>query len=212
MTITSIRAALAVGLSALVLTGCDALRVITHETTLDPARLEAGNYEIDPTHVSVVFKVDHFGFSNYVGRFNDARAALDYNAADPAASSLAVAIGTASVDSRNDLIDAQLRGPAFFDAENHPEATFISSGIVMTGGNSGQVTGDLTVLGRSMPVTLDVTFNGGGKNPLTQVETLGFSATGTFDRSDIGLGAWIPAVGDAVTLDIEVEFVKRAEP
>ena len=199
-----------VALAALVmLGGCEAFRVITHQTTVDTARLEAGAYEIDPTHVSVVFKVDHFGFSNYVGRFNAARAALDYNADDPAASSLTVVIGTASVDSRNELIDAQLTGPAFFDSGDHPEATFVSTDIEMIGPLTGRVTGDLTLRGATGPVMLDVTFNGGGTNPLTQVETLGFSATGRFLRSDFGLGAWIPAVGDEVTLDIEVEFVRR---
>ncbi|MGY9013571.1 MAG: YceI family protein, partial [Rhodobacterales bacterium] len=74
---------------------------------------------------------------------------------------------------------------------------------------TAELTGKLTMAGNTHLVTLDVTFNGGGKNPITQVDTLGFSATGQFKRSDFGLGAWIPAVGDDVTLDIEAEFVRR---
>jgi len=196
--------ALAFGLGA-----CSLVRVITHETTLDPVNLEAGNYEVDPSHISVSFKVDHFGFANYVGRFNKVSAALDYDPEAPADSVLNVSIEAASVDTLVELVTAQLKGPAFFDIESHPSLTFTSTLINLTSPTTAELTGNLTMAGNTHPVTLDVTFNGGGKNPLTQVDTLGFSATGQFKRSDFGIGAWIPAVGDDVTLDIEAEFVRR---
>jgi polyisoprenoid-binding protein YceI len=191
------------------LAGCTAFRVLTHETTTQADRLQSGAYVIDPDHVSVVFKVDHFGFSRYVGRFDGVKASLDFDPANPAASRLDVAIEAASVDSHNPAVDEQLVGPDLFDADNFPEITFVGTDIKPAGAQTGQVTGDLTLHGVTRPVTLDVVFNGGAANPLTGAETIGFSATTEFRRSDFGLGAWIPAVGNLVRVEIEAEFVRR---
>lgn len=204
-------AAIAAVLALCFVASCSAIRVLTHETTVEPSKLVSGNYEIDPDHISVIFKVDHFGFSNYVGRFNEVDAALDFDPAAPADSTLSVAIAAASVDSLNALVNDQLKGPAMFDAEAHPQITFRSRGIELTSESAARVRGDLTMRGVSRPVTLDVVFNGGGKNPLTLKDTLGFSASARFSRSAFGLGAWIPAVGDEVAVEIEAEFVRREE-
>lgn len=204
-------AAISAVLVLFVLASCTAFRVLTHETTVEPSKLVSGNYEIDPDHVSVIFKVDHFGFSNYVGRFNKVDAALDFDPAAPADSTLNVAIAAASVDSLNRFVNDQLKGPAMFDAEGHPQITFLSREIEIKSESAARVKGDLTLRGVTRPVTLDVVFNGGGTNPLTQRDTLGFSATTKFRRSEFGLGAWIPAVGDEVSVEIEAEFVRRSE-
>lgn len=203
-------AALGLGLPALA--GCTVVRVLTHETTTEAGRLQVGAYAIDPDHVSVVFKVDHFGFSRYVGRFNGVDARLDFDPSDPSASRLTVAIDAASVDSGNPEVDRQLAGPALFDAANYPKITFESTSAVPTGERTGTVTGDLTMHGVTEPVALDVIFNGGAANPLTGAETIGFSANTRFRRSNFGLGAWIPAVGDLVSVEIEAEFVRRVAP
>jgi polyisoprenoid-binding protein YceI len=71
--------------------------------------------------------------------------------------------------------------------------------------------GDLTLLGVTKPVTLDVTFNGSGMNPFAKSQTLGFSATGNIKRSQWGMTAWDKAVGDDVKLIIEVEFNQKLE-
>lgn len=205
---------LVLGLVALLLpglAGCTAFRVLTHETTTRPELLRSGTYVVDPDHVSVVFKVDHFGFSSYVGRFNRVKASLDFDPAAPGASRLAVAIDAASVDSPNPAVDEQLVGPALFDAGSYPEIEFVSTEITPTGESTGHVTGDLSMHGVTRPVTLDVVFNGGGTNPLTGAETLGFSATARLLRSQFGLGTWIPAVGNQVLIEIEAEFVRRKD-
>jgi len=194
------------------LASCSALRVLTHSVTTDPSELAAGDYRIDPDHVFVTFKVDHFGFSNYVGRFNKVDGTLDFDPEAPEKSTLTIVIDAASVDSRNEFIDAQLKGPALFDAENFPEIKFVATKIEPAGAERARVTGDLTLVGASGPAVLDVVLNGAGSNPLTLAETLGFSATAMIKRSDFGLSAWIPAVGDEVTLDIEAEFVRRKDP
>lgn len=188
--------------------GCTALRVITHETTVDLAAVKSARYEIDPHHASVHFKVLHFGYSFYVGRFDEIAASLDFAAEDPTRSRLEVRIRTASVDTNNPELEEMLRGRSMFDSAAFPEATFVSRGIERTGPASGRISGELTVKGRTAPLTLDVVFHGAAPNPLTGEDTLGFSATGTFSRAALGLTAWEPAVGDEVTLEIEAEFVR----
>ena len=110
-----------------VLSSCSALRVLTHSTTTDPSELATSEYRIDPDHVFVTFKVDHFGFANYVGRFNKVDGALEFDAEAPERSALTVVIAAATIDTGNKFVDAQLKGPSFFDVENFPEIKFVST-------------------------------------------------------------------------------------
>ncbi|MBR71688.1 MAG: hypothetical protein CMM30_01950 [Rhodospirillaceae bacterium] len=209
MTLKHLQVALGLFFISIMLSSCEAIRVVTHEVNKSPQVLNIGSYKSDPTHVSVIFKVNHFGFSNYVGRFNEIDANLYFNNQYPDESRISAIIDTASVDTDNQLLDAQLRGPNFFDVEIFPKATFIGESIILEDNNHGKVIGTLSIRDEEIPITLDVTFNGGAKNPLTGEDTLGFSAIGTFNRSDIGLTAWLPAVGNTVIIEIEVEFIRQ---
>jgi polyisoprenoid-binding protein YceI len=173
----------------------------------DPAQVPSGRYVVDPEHVSVLFEVNHFGFSNYVGRFNEVRGSILYDARKPTAASLDVEIPTASVDVNNEKLEGLLRGPAGFDAQTFPLARFTSRALTLVDQRRGKLAGDLTLRGVTHPVNLDVVFNGGAPNGLTGRYTLGFHAVGAIERSQWGLTAWLPAVGDAVTISIRVEFV-----
>ena len=90
-------------------------------------------------------------------------------------------------------------------AEQFPEMAFSSTAVELTG-SGWQVTGDLTLHGVTKPVTLDVTFNGAGENPILKQEQLGFSAHGTIKRSEFGIRQYVPMVGDEVDLTIESEL------
>lgn len=171
-----------------------------------PAELPAGSYRLDPEHASLLFKIDHLGFSTLVGRFDRFAATLDFDPGDPAASRLSATIEPASIDLDLPKFEEDLRGPDWFDVARYPEARFDSREIVITGDDAGRVTGDLTLHGVTRPVTLDVTFNGGGDSLLTGRYTLGFAAQGALSRSDFGLGAYAPAVGDTVALEFHAEF------
>jgi len=209
MYIRQVRIVIIAILASLTLSSCEVIRVITHEVNLEPQDTLLGQYKIDSDHVSLIFKVNHFGFSNYVGRFNNVDAELNYDSKNPEKSKLIVKIKTSSIDSDNQLIDSQLKSAAFFNSEKFPYATFVSKEISINGANTAKVSGELKVRDRKTLITLDVIFNGGGTNPLTQIETLGFSASGSFKRSNIGLNSWFPAVGDTVLIDIEAEFIKN---
>ena len=177
--------------------------------TIEPARLEAGAYRLDPDHFSLVWKVSHLGFSQFVGRFDRVDATLDFDPANPAASRLEVMVDTASVSSRVPALDEVLRGSGWLDTASFPRAVFRSTSITPTGPATGTVTGDLTLRGVSRPVTLAVTFNGGADNFLTGRYTLGFAAKGTIKRSEFGVTNLIPAIGDEVELEIQAEFGRR---
>ncbi len=181
----------------------------SNNQTIEPARLEGGTYRLDPSHFAVLWKVSHLGFSHFVGRFDRADATLDFDPAAPAAASLTVTVETASLDTRLPDLDSTLRGSGWFDVATYPQAVFRSTAIAITGPATGSVTGDLTLLGVTRPVTLDVTFNGGATNLLTGHYTLGFAATGTLLRSEFGLTNLVPAVGDEVELEIQAEFQKH---
>lgn len=198
------RRLLLAGLAALWLAGCGYL--LPRAGTALPAELPAGSYRLDPEHASLLFKLDHLGFSQLVGRFDRFDATLDFDPAAPEAARLTVLVDTASIDLDLPAFEAELRGPRWFDADRFPQAHFKSRGIAITGANRGRVDGELTLHGDTAPVMLEVTFNGAGDSLLTGRYTLGFGATGTLLRSDFGLGAYAPAVGDEVVLEIYAEF------
>jgi len=190
------------------LAACTALRVVTHSVRGDPVQAPAGRYELDPHHWNISFDVDHLGFARFVMRFNSAAASLDFVPEAPEKSHVMATIKAASLDSNDKELDALVTGPELFDAATHPDIIFESTALVRTSSAQGAMTGNLTIKGETHSVTLNVIFNGGAPNPLTGDHTLGFSATGSFDRSDWGLGKWYPAVGKEVRIRIEAEFVK----
>jgi polyisoprenoid-binding protein YceI len=195
---------------AAMLASCTALKVVTHEVDDDPVKAPAGAYRLDPHHWSITFDVDHFGYSRFVARFDKADAVLDAVPSSPEKSRVEATIKAASIDTNNPDLDAMLRGPDMFDAGTYPDIRFVSRSTKRTGAKTGEMTGDLTIRGRTHPVTLAVTFNGAAPDPLTGEDTIGFSATGVFDRSQWGLSSWWPAVGNDVRMRIEAEFVKPA--
>jgi polyisoprenoid-binding protein YceI len=190
------------------LAACTALNVATHRVSGDPVDAPAGTYRADPRHTSIVFDVDHLGFSRFVARFNEVEAVLDAVPDAPETSRLEVTIKAASVDTNVPELDAMLKAPDMFDAAAHPGIHFASTKIVRTGEGEGEVTGNLTIAGRTHPATFTVAFNGAAPDPLTGEDKLGFSAEGTLDRSVWGLGKWWPAVGNEVRFRIEAEFAK----
>lgn len=181
------------------------------------AKMPSGIYTLDPTHASLVWRVNHLGLSKYTARFTRMNAKLDFNAADPTKSKLEVTVDPLSVrtdypDNKKTDFDKELAtGKGWFNAEQYKNITFTSTRVEKTGENTGKLYGDLTFLGVTKPLVLDVRFNGAYLNmPFAEMPALGFSATGTFKRSEWGMGTYIPNIGDEVELVIEVEFHKSS--
>jgi polyisoprenoid-binding protein YceI len=196
-------------LAALAVTAaCTPLQVVTHSVSQNEARVPAGRYSLDPHHWSIVFDVDHLKYSRFTMRFDRATAQLDWNPGGMDKSSVAVTIDAGSVDTNVPLLDKMVKSASMFDVEQNPQIRFVSTGFERTGESSGKLTGNLTIRGAIEPVTLNVTFNGFGPDPLTKQDTLGFSAEGNFSRAKFGLTTWYPAVGDDVHVRIQAEFVR----
>jgi len=173
----------------------------------DLSAVPSGTYQEDDQHAYVIFSYTHLGFSSPKVRFDDFDVTLELDSEDPEASRIDVGIDVSGVDSGVEVFDGHLMGGDYFDLANHPRITFESTAIEKAGGNTYDVTGDLTIRGRTQPVTLAATINGAGEHPLKEIPAVGISATGTLLRSDWGLDQYVPAVSDEVTLTIEVEML-----
>lgn len=194
-------------LASAALAGCAAL--IAPKVVNEPAALKAGAYALDRDHAALLFKVGHLGYSTYVGRFESFDASLDFDADNPAAAHVEAIIDVASLDVANDDFAGTLKGAGWFEADAFPKAVFRSTGIEITGANTGVMTGDLTLKGVTAPVMLDVVFNGGAQDLIRGGYVVGFSARGKLGRAAFGVDRFKALVGDEVTIEIEAEFKKR---
>lgn len=188
-----------------------------------PIDVPSGEYALDKNHASLTLRANHFGLSHYTLRFTNLDATLNFNAEDPAQSTLAARAQANSV--RTDFpttggrdFDAELQNSQWFDAATYPEITFTSTSVERTGPNTGRMTGDLTIRGQTHPATFDVTYNKSyAQHPMGgPVSLIGFSARGTVQRSQYGLNVLLPAgatgvgVSDEVDVIIEAEFTRPA--
>lgn len=178
------------------------------ETTKIPHQVLAGLYEADPAHTRVTWSVKHLGFSTYSGTVPAITGTLNLDTKAPAASQVAVTVPVDKVGTLDPLLDAFLRSGDFFDVGNFPTATFTATRIEAKG-NEARITGDLTLRGVTRPVTLEAEFNQAGVAPTDNTYTVGFDAKAKIKRSDFGMNAFLPMVGDEVELRIEAEFKKK---
>lgn len=193
------------------LVSCD--RLLTPDFNTDITELKGGAYTLDPDHATLLWKINHLGFSTFIGRFNDFDASLDFDPENIEASSLEVIINTAALDINNAEFAEELRGDKWFNVEEFPQATFKTTAFVESIDEDTFVfQGDLTFLGVTAPLNLEINFHGGGRNFLTRSYTLGFSASSKFLRSDYGLDRFTSfGVGDDIELEIHVEFMAVPE-
>ena len=163
------------------------------------------SYQIDPGHTMVLASWSHFGFSHPTANFGDASGTLVYDAEDVTNSSVEVTLPLSGLNTFVPKLDEHLKAADFFDAAKYPTITFKSNMVHDMGGGKLMIMGDLTVHGVTKPVTLDATLNKAGFNPMFKANVVGFDATTTIKRSDFGVGAYVPNVGDEVTIRITTE-------
>ena len=168
-------------------------------------------YKIDSVHSSISFKVRHF-FSYVTGNFTKFEGTIHVDPDHPEKSSVTATIDAASVDTKNEKRDADLRSDDFFDVAKHPTITFKSKSVKQTGADSGDIVGDLTMHGVTKEITLHVKFLGKGKGMEGTIS--GWQVTPEpIKRSEYGL-TWskviegTAAVGEEVTISIDVEADK----
>lgn len=164
-------------------------------------------WTMDPSHTSVEFEVSHLGFSTVSGFFREMDGEVSFDPGNLAATEVSVAIDAASVDTLWPARDEHLRGGDFLDVENHPEITFVSTGVEVTGDDTAVITGDLTIRGETNPVSLDATLNQIGANPFNPEQQIaGFTLSGEIDRTEFGVDYGAPAIGAVMPVTINVEL------
>lgn len=197
--------------AALTLTGCAYLiaPVLKPNVSQRAQDVQAGDFILDPKHASLIFKIDHLGYSTYVGRFETLDARLAFDPAAPETAQLQASAEVSSLDIGNDEFASELTGPGWLDAAHFPEISFRSTSIRVTGENRGEITGDLTLHGVTRPVTLQTTFNGGANDRLRAAYVAGFSATATIDRTDFGVSKYSGLITNTIHVEIEAEFIQQ---
>jgi len=176
-------------------------------------------WKIDTAHASADFSARHMMITTVRGGFRNVSGTIEYDPANPVASSVEAVIETNSMSSTGlEQRDNHLKSADFLDIENYPTITFKSTEVIPTGdGTRAKVTGDLTIRGVTRPVTLTVEFLGQEKSPFGTTN-IGFTGSTKINREDFGLtwnmalesGGWLVGKDISITLDVEAVLVTEA--
>ncbi len=174
------------------------------------ALAQTQSWKIDPNHTAAQFSVRHMGISTVRGAFTKVSGTAEYDPANPAKASVEVTIEAASVDTRVEMRDNDLRSANYFDVAKFPTITFKSTSVQSAGAGKLKIAGDLSIHGVTKSVVLDVD---GPSSPMTDPRGnthVGASASTTIKRTDFGVGSSNPMVGDDIPITIDVELVHPA--
>jgi polyisoprenoid-binding protein YceI len=180
-----------------------------------PAAAEPERYKIDPNHLSIGFLVDHVGYAKTLGMFRTASGSFQFDEATAALSDVRIEVDTGSVFTNQRQRDEHLKGKDFLNSEAHPRMVFTASSATRTGERSFDIAGQLELLGKTQPLTLQATWNKSAPSPLggflSKPYVMGVSARGSFKRSAYGMSYGVANgwVGDEVALIIEFEAVRQ---
>ncbi|HYX50315.1 MAG TPA: YceI family protein [Ktedonobacteraceae bacterium] len=167
-------------------------------------------WNIDPTHSHVSFTIRVLGVTTTRGRFNTLRGHLDIDEQNLASSWVEAEVDAASIDTHNRLRDAHLRSAAFFDVQQYPTIVFHSTHVEHTVANAYKVTGNLTLLGVTKPITFDVEYSGRSAGLDSR---LSLTARATINRHDFGLGQSMVvqfAASEKASIEIDLEAVQTS--
>ncbi len=169
------------------------------------AHAETTPYTFDTVHSKVMFKVKHLGFSYSYGEFTEFSGSFDFDQSDWSQSKVDITIPVDSLEMGDATWNDHMRAANYFNLAEYTEIRFTSTKLEKSDDKHGKLHGDLTVLGVTKPVVLDVTLNQQGPHPFNKKPRAGFSASGQFSRSEFGMKHMAPMVGDEVHVMIEIE-------
>jgi polyisoprenoid-binding protein YceI len=187
------------------------LLTATINAAADLSDVPSGEYSLDKSHGYIIYTYSHLGFSNPRISFDDFDVSLNLDSADPTNSNIDVVIDATSINTHVDEFNGHLNGENFFDTAKYPTITFTSTSIASTGDNTFDVTGDLTIRGITKSVVLATTINKAANHPMRDLPTIGVGATATVSRSDFGMTRGVPAIGDEVIIQIDVELPQKKD-
>lgn len=177
---------------------------------LEPAQslAEPVTYTVDPKHTYATFAIDHFGMSVIRGRFNRTSGTIVLDAA-AGTGSIEIVIDTASVDTGLAKRDEHLQRKEFFDAVAYPTIKFVANSLTFDGDRLIKADGNLTMLGQSHPVSLQITHFACREHPIHHVPACGANAETRILRSNWGMMTYVPQISDEVTILIGVEAFRN---
>ena len=176
------------------------------------SQAEPADFVLDPAHTYITFFVSHIGYSDMPGMFLESEGSFSYDEEAKELKSATITVKTGSVFTNHDKRDEHLRGGDFLNSSEFPEMTFVATKAEKLSDTEGKITGDLTLLGVTNPIILDVTFNKAANYPFGDGHyALGFDATGSFKRSDFGMTYGVDGdiVGDEIKLVIGAEGIRQ---
>jgi polyisoprenoid-binding protein YceI len=177
------------------------------------AQAQAQKVDVDLEHAAVTWTISHGGFTSVMGQFRQInKAEMTFDRKDPSNSKVSVEIEAASIDSNHAYRDNWIRSEAELDVWKHRTITFESTKIEKTGENTGKMTGNLTMHGVTHPVTMDVAYNKSGLHLSKKYTIDGFTAKGKLKRTDYGMKAFIPWIGEEVEFVIQFETKRPNDP
>ncbi len=170
---------------------------------------QVDTWQIDPMHSAAQFSVRHLGISTVRGEFKKVSGSVTYDPANPSKTTLEATIDAASVDTRIEMRDNDLRSDHFLDVAKYSTITFKSKHTEAAGSGKLKIIGDLTIHGVTKEVVLDVDGPSAPINAMGGMR-MGASATTTINRMDFGVNGAPSMVGNDITITIDVEVTKSA--
>ncbi|WP_020138698.1 YceI family protein [Streptomyces sp. 351MFTsu5.1] len=174
-----------------------------------------GDYTIDASHSTIGFTVRHAMVTNVKGKFDEFSGSLHLDGGNPSASTASIDVKMDSIDTGSEDRDGHLKSADFFKTDEFPTMTFRSTKAEALGDEDYRITGDLTILGTTKPLTIDLEFNGAAKDPFGN-ERVGFEGKAEIKRSEWGL-TWNAAletggvlVSDKIKLHFDISAIKNA--
>jgi len=185
------------------------LIAVAAAATLTAGAAQAANYAIDPTHTFVTFEIGHFGTTTNRARFDKKQGSVEFDRAAKTGK-VEISIDTTSVNSGTPAFDKHLQSADLFDAAKYPTIKFVSDKFVFNGDKVSEVAGQLTLLGKTAPVTLKATQFNCYDSPMLKREVCGGDFETTIDRTQWGLNYGVEwGFPKNVRLVVQVEAVKQ---
>ena len=176
--------------------------------TAGAVHAQPATYAVDPTHTFATFEISHFGASVNRGRFDKKEGTVQFDRAGKTGKA-EITIDIGSVSTGVGPLDGHLKSKDFFNAAEFASAKFVSDKFVFNGDKVTEVTGALTMLGKSNPVTLKATNFNCYQNPMLKREVCGGDFETTITRSQWGMTYGLPGIPDSIRLLIQIEAVKQ---
>jgi len=170
----------------------------------------ADRWVVDKSHAHVTFMADHLGFSVVHGQFREFDADIAFDPERIEDTRVSFTIKAESIDTFWPRRDEHIRSADFLNVAEHPEITFVSTAVTRTGDSTATVTGDLTMIGETRPVTFEATLNKLGANPFTNQPLAGFTVTGEIRRADWGMSYGGDAFAAVIPVRVDLELTPGA--